>query len=440
MIIKFLFITSRYFFQPTIDALSRLTLDCGTKVVPYDDFGHIAQVYEQYAGPFDAVFVSGTSAKQAIDQQISDHTKPVIAYQVSSDALHRDILRFAIETQNLDFSRIAMDFLLPLERGYSVVDYLQMKDPSVVITENNEVTQSIGVRESGCLEDVILEKIIRMWNEGAIDLVICQYSSIVPTLQKLGIPYRCPFLSDYHLKCLIEEAMVRIELKRLHDNHPAIVQIFLRHGSSGSSRQFQQLRQHVQQYVEANFIECVIQETNNCCVLISSMQILRFLTNNFQICQISSYLENALSFPVAVGYGIGTSISHAMNNAQIASKEAKLVGKSFAVDTNGTLIGPLNAENRMVIPANSMPNVSEIAKRCGLSSMTIQKILAIIHSNGSDKITTQDLAQRLNTTIRNANRIMLNLCRGNVAKPVYTQSSHSRGRPIQVYALDFGLS
>ena len=57
-----------------------------------------------------------------------------------------------------------------------------------------------------------------------------------------------------------------------------------------------------------------------------------------------------------------------------------------------------------------------------------------------DWLYRREREQKMNTTIRNANRIMLNLCRGNVAKPVYTQTTHSRGRPIQVYALDFGTA
>ena len=129
-----------------------------------------------------------------------------------------------------------------------------------------------------------------------------------------------------------------------------------------------------------------------------------------------------------------------MNNVQIASKEAKILGNAFIVDSNGNLIGPLNSDNRMVIPFSSQPDVSDIAKRCNLSAMTIQKIQNLVRSNGSDKITIPEIAQKLNTTVRNANRIMLNLCRGNVARPVYTQTTHSRGRPIQVYALDFDIS
>ena len=150
------------------------------------------------------------------------------------------------------------------------------------------------------------------------------------------------------------------------------------------------------------------------------------------------FLENRLEFPVSAAYGIGTTVPHAMNNVQLASKEAKLTGRPFVVDTNGNLIGPLNSESRMVIASSSLPDVSEVAKRCGLSAMTIQKLQNIVRSNGSDKITVPEMAQKLNTTVRNANRIMQNLCRGSVARPVYTQTTHSRGRPIQVYALDFG--
>lgn len=435
---KILFITNRYFFQPTVEALSRMKLNCSTKVVSYNSFDQIPQVYDQHAGVYDAVLITGTSAKHVLDLKYPDNQKPVVAYQVDSDALHRDILRFAIETQNLDFSRIAVDFLVPLDNGYSVVDFLNLDSMKPVLLQNAQLTERVGKQNFRSLESVILDRIIMLWEQKSIDMVLCLYASIVPSLQELGIPFRCPFISDGHLHRLIQDVLVKVELTRLHNNHPAIVQIFPRHLDGVSREQFQLLHKNVQQYVHNNLIDCVLQETENCLVLISSMQILRFLTNDFQICRISSWLSERLNFTVAVAYGIGTTVSHAMNNVQIASKEAKLLGQPFVVDTNGTLIGPLNSEKRMVIANSSLTDVSEIAKRCSLSAMTIQKLMTIVRSSGTDKITIPEMAQRLHTTIRNANRIMLNLCRGNVAQPVYTQTTHSRGRPIQVYALDFG--
>lgn len=439
MSVRLLFITSHYFLQPTLDALSRLALPCETKVVPYDNFQHISQVYMQYADQFDACFTSGVIAKQAIEMNCPDIRKPLIPFQISPDALHRDILRFIVDTNNMDFSRIAMDFLLPLDVGYSVTDFLKLEQIDDVYAENASQTQFIGSTDGYTIENLVLNRIIELWDQKAIDLVICQYSSIIPTLQEKGIPYRCSFVSDQHLNSMIQEVLIKLELQKLQDNHPVILQIFPRASLTLPAEQYQALRRNVQQFLKENLMECVIQDNNYCCVVITSVQILRFLTNDYQSCRLSSYLEQRLDFPVLVAYGMGTTVPHAMNNVQMASKEAKLMGKPFIVDSKGCLIGPLNSEHRMVLTSNAMPDISEIAKRCSLSAMTIQKIITILRNIGSNKITTQDLAARLDTTIRNANRIMINLCKGNVAKPVYTQPTHSRGRPIQVYSLDFGF-
>lgn len=434
---KLLFITSHYFYQPTVDALARLDLPCETRVIPYDNFEHISKVYGTYADQYDACFTSGVIAKQAIELVYPNPRKPLIPFQISPNALHRDILQVILETQSMDLTRIAMDFLLPIGSGYSVADFLKMDGISSIYADNALRTRNIGTQNSYTIENLVLEKIVALWEQKAIDLVICQYSSIVPILQEKGIPYRCSFVSDTQLNSLIQEVLVRLELQKLHDNHPVIIQIFPRQSGALTGEQYRLMRYHIQQFIKMNLMECVIQESDHCCVLITSLKMLRFLTDEFQVCRISAYLEERMEFPVLIGYGVGTTVPHAMNNVQVASKEAKLVGKPFIVDSKGCLIGPLNSEKHMVLSTNSMSNVSEIAKRCSLSAMTIQKVITILHNIGSDKITTQELAVRLDTTIRNANRIMQNLCKGGIAAPVYTQASHSRGRPVQVYTLDF---
>lgn len=440
MPVRLLFITSHYFYQPTVDALARLHLPCETKVIPYDNYKHIAELYGTHADQYDACFTSGIVAKQAIELAYPQPHKPLVHFQASADALHRDILKVILDTQSMDLSRIAMDFLLAIGDGYSVADFLKLEEIDSVYDENTHLALKIGVDNDYTVENLVLDKITDLWNQGAIDLVICQYSSNIPILRQRGIPFRCSFVSDQQLNALIQEVLIKIELTRLHDNHPAIVQVFPRYMTSDSPGQIRTLSNLLQTYIQSNMIDCVLQENTSCCALISSMRILHFLTNAFQECRISSWLEAQIDFPITVAYGIGTTVSHAMNNVQIASKEAKLLGKSFVVDSNGNLIGPLNSACRMVITPRSLPDSSEIARRCGLSAMTIQKLMSIVQASGSNKITTQDLAQKLDTTVRNANRIIQNLCRGKAAKVVYTQTSHSRGRPIQVYELDFRRS
>ena len=439
MSVKLMFITSHYFYQPTLDALARLQFPCETTVIPYDNFDHIVQIYGHYADSYDACFTSGVIAKHAIELAYPGITKPLVAFQISPNALHRDILRVMLDTQNTDLTRIAMDFLIPLDAGHSVADFLKMEDIEPVYDDNKSRAQIIGITDNYSIENLVFDRIVNLWEAHAIDLVICQYSSIIPRLQEKGIPYRCSFVSDHHLYNLIHDVLVRLELQQLQENHPVIIQVFPRYPSSVTAVQYQQLYAHLQHYVHSNLMECVVQDSGTCCILITSIKLLRFLTDDFCSCRLSAYLESNVAFPVLVAYGVGTTVPHAMNNVQLASKEAKILGKPFIVDAKGSLIGPLDSVQHMVVSSSAMPDVSEIARRCSLSAMTIQKIITIVQNSGSDKITTQDLASRLNTTVRNANRIMGNLCKGGIATPVYTQATHSRGRPIHVYALDFGF-
>lgn len=434
---KLLFITNQCWFQPTKDALARIGPNCETKVVVYDDFEHIPQVYAENVGSFDAVFISGSSAKRVLDMAYPNLSTPVVAFQAESDALHRDILRYAVEAKNPSFHRMAVDFLLPLGAGVSVVDFLKLKSMNTVIQENAELVTELGVCGDGSIENIILKKIIDLWEQNAIDMVFCMYAINAPKLRDRGIPFRSPFISDDLLGRMIQTELVKIELGRLHDTHPAIIQVFTRNAGDTCPENLRRIHSALDEFVRANLMDGMLQESGKSCIVITTMGVLRFVTGEFATCSLSAYLTECLNFPVSVAYGIGTTVTQAMNNVQIASKEAILMGKPFVVDSNGNLIGPLNSKGQMIIGSNVMPDISEMARRCHLSVGTIQKVMTIIKSANADKITIPDLADQLGTTVRNANRVMMNLCRGEVAKPAYTKSSHTRGRPVQVYSLDF---
>ena len=436
---RIVFITSHHLYQPTCEALSRIDANCETVVATYDNFEHIAEVYRQHADTADAFLVSGPSAKRAIELAFHTTRKPISYFKVDSAALYRDILILSTENREQDFSRVAMDFLLPLECGYSVKDFLALDEIESVDGAIRDWVTETGIREVGGAENAIMERLLELWREKAIDLVICQYSSIVPALDALGIPYRCPFPSDAYLKDLIHKTLVRLELKQLQDNLPAIIQVLPEHPGKPKPAQLELLRQHMNSFIHDNLIDCVEQESENALILMTTLQVVRFLTNDFQICRLSAYLQSFVDFPIVVGYGIGTTVSHASANVQLATREAKITGKSHLIDSSGNMIGPLNSEYRMVINTNFHANVSILSKRCKLSTMTLQKLMAYLESTGNNNITTQDLAQRFDITIRNANRILTNLCKGGVATPVYTQTSHSRGRPVQVYSINFDI-
>ena len=436
---KIVFITSHHLYQRTCAALERISPPCETVVATYDNFEHISKVYRHYADAADAFLVSGPSAKRAIELACGTSGKPIMSYKVDSDALHRDMLKLAVENRDQDFSRVVLDFMMPLDCGCTVKDFLALEDIESVDAALQKWITETGVREVGGAENAIMERILELWRKNEIDLVICQYSSIVPALDALGIPHRCPFPSDAYFDDLIHQVLARLELKQLQENLPAIIQILPDHSAKLTPQQMEHLRQNVRSFIQDNLIDCVEQEANNMLVLITTLQVVRFLTQDFRCCKLCTHLQPLLDFPVAVGYGVGATVSHAIANVQIAVREARITGKSHLIDSSGNLIGPLNSENRIVINTNAAANIGILAKRCKLSTMTLQKLMVHMENSGSDKITTQELAQRFGITIRNANRILTNLCNGGVATAVYTQTSHTRGRPVQVYTINFDI-
>lgn len=437
---KILLITSLHFYQPTLDALARIQLDCDTTVVPYQNFQNIGDVYAQYAPHADAVLVSGASAKRAIELAHPRINKPIVSFQIGSDAFYRDILFLLSTNRQIDLSRVAVDFLLPLDIGYSVADFLAMDDTDSIHPLIRNWLNTIGTREVGGAESCIMTRILELWQKKEIDLVICQYSSLVPALDALGIPNRCPFLSDNQLRSLIRKIEGQLVIKQMQDNLPAIIRFCSQKQNALSPEERRELRAALGSFIKDNLVDCMEKDNETDFMLITSMKTVRVLTDDFQVCQLSAYLRTRITFPLVVCYGIGTTIVQALTNSQTALRESRLSGGSHLVDMNGNIIGPMDSENNTVVSPESTINVGVLAKRCSLSALTVQKLINSVHAANSDKITTQELAQRFDITVRNANRILINLVKGGVAVPVYTLSSHSRGRPVQVYALDFSIS
>ena len=437
---KIILITSHYFLEPIKAALKRLSLDDRTMVVPYDNFEHIASVYEKYAPEAAGFLVSGSSAKRAIELSCPKNKRPIVSFQVDSDGLYKDLLLLSLNNRQQDFSRVVMDFLLPQGKDFSVLDYLNRTEIESVYEMNSHWVQKLGPQEVNGVENAIMAKILDLWINGEMDMVICVYSSLVPALETLNIPYRCPLLSDRQLYNLIRQIETHIEIEALMDNMPAIIHIMPQHQNELAPKDLQQFFQLCRQFLKENMIECMEQETDNSLLLYTTVQTLKVITDNYVNCRLSAFLNQHMEQHIIVGYGIGSTIKHAQDNVQTALRESKFSGQSYIKDSSGNLIGPLGSEVRMIVDTNVFPDVSQLAKRCNLSTMTIQKLLTSMQQNGSDKVTTPELAKRFGITIRNANRILSNLKNAGVAIPIYTQTSNSRGRPVQVYRIDFSVN
>lgn len=436
MSVKIAIITSQFLREPTrasLERLERQDIGCETLLLTYKSFACLPELYDQYAEKVDGFLVSGQVTQAAIEAKKHAVRKPVIYFQADTAELYKSILSYLLGHPGADINRIILDFLLPLKGGGSAEKLLCEMELPVL---EAQVSAWIGRMELGQLERLeasIAERIIALWTAGKVDIVICLYSSIAPLLREHKIPYDCPRVEDTHLLDLIHRLQMKIELERLRAHMPVAVSISP--CGKSASEHMDALHQYLRRFLHENLLECVLQEDAECCYIFTTVSVMHYLTDHCRSCKLSACLERELPFPASVGYGVGSDISRAMLNAQVARKEAEFSGRSFIRSERGELIGPLGTEKPLIIRCQNVQNAGEIAKRCGLSTLTIQKVAASMRQSGSSKVTNQELANRFGGTIRNANRILNRLVDGGYAQVVYVQAANSKGRPVKVYEI-----
>ena len=434
---KIVVITSHYLYKPTSDALGRISPDCEYIVVPYDSFDHLVAVYERYAAQADGFLISGRSALHAIQMNAKGPLKTMVPFQADTAALYKELLHIVLDNREQDLRRVVMDALLPVEQGCTAADFLEISDFDSLGKHITDWVRSVGERGTVSVEDEITKRLIPLWGNGEIDMVIAQYTSVIPVLEKYGIPYRYPFLSDQQLGECVRELLVKIELEKLRSGLPAAICVSPRHPTAVSDREMQQLQDALQSFFRKHLIRCAVQCEHGGFRADVTVRNVRYFTHNSTTCMLSEYLAGALDFEAAVGYGVGSTAEQAGGNALAAMKEAAFHGKSFVRDESGNLVGPLDSDTQMVVSIRPVGDVGEIARQCGLSTMTIQKLMTTIRMTGTNMTTTGELSRQFGVTVRNAHRILSNLEKGGFAKIVYSQTSSTKGRPVKVYELNF---
>lgn len=434
---KIVVITGRQIRQRVEDTLTQLNTPCQIIMAEYDNFSHIPMIYDRYAKEADGFLVSGEVALETIHR--SKHTIycPIQVFQSGPAEIYRAILMFLLDHPEGNMKRIALDFLLPLGELYTADAFVRQRQMEAMRQKTARWLHSLTWDELLGLEASIAQRLAEMWEREEMDVVVCVYSSIIPMLEQHGIPCKYPILSDVHLEELVRQLLVKIELNRLRGSLPAVVSAALYDKTQNTGENQQMLRRTLEVFFQERMLDCVVQEDAGCCNVLTTVEIMHTLTDHCETSQLSKYLEEHLPIPAAVGYGVGSSPSHALLNAQVARKEAESSGRSFIRNERGDLIGPLGTHLRLVVEHQSVRDVGELAKRCGLATLTIQKVAASAKLSGSNRITTQELAHRLGVTVRNANRILGSMAEGGAARVILEQTSKSRGRPVKVYELTF---
>lgn len=431
MKLKLMVITSRYLEEYLRKSFEDRKELYDIHIEVYENFAHISSLYQENAEQYDGFLVSGKIAREAILKSPVRIEKPVVSFHLNLTDIYKTIVDLLVGNRQIDLSRVIFDFLIPISGDISVQDFLDKENSADFSEKLDQWTEDLDFDHLVIIEESLKREILHLWKFKILDLVICQFSSIIPALEEHKVPYIYPLPSKEHLNATLSDLAGKISLNKMKENYPAVARVFV-----SEPEESRRIEKHLRQFFSNNVIDCNIDVDRGYIDVILTAAKLSFITDGHRNSKISQYLREMEGKDFLVSYSVGTDFSKAIKNVGVAARESLLKNQSFLKDETGSLTGPLGTDNCIIVSDEPDERVIQIAQKTGLSTNTIQKIIAMRKKDPSRAIASSDLAGQFGTSIRNANRILQKLVQSGYATVKSEKSPNTKGRPTKLYEIE----
>lgn len=404
---------------------------CELTLIPYRQINEIKELYEQHHLFYDGILFSGKLASNILKQEISELPTPTFFLEITEGDFYKHLFTIRHRNKNLSFSRVFIDFLNEDSNSMGLKDVLG----------EDETPYSIDLEYSENIYDETFQHHLSLWQQGKIDLSITRLSNIVDRLDEAGIPNAFIFPSKESILEQMQQFINELQISNLQENQWAIGIITIENQNSQSDLDFKQILLHkaLLEFNKNTNALSIIQKQHANFEIITSHAELKNLTTDFTNCSVIQYLNQALPFQVNIGWGVGTTLYQTKKAAQTANKEAETYEFpcSYVITDKQDVIGPLGRDTCIHYTNSIDPELEQLSVTLEISSLHIQKIIAVISKMQTNELTAEDLAYHLGHTLRQSNRILNKLEEKGAAKTSFRKQEKLRGRPKKVYKIDF---
>ncbi|RAN86544.1 transcriptional regulator [Bacillus sp. SRB_28] len=413
----------------------RLQESCEIVMLPYQRLHETRELYQQNQQHVDG-FVMAELAYMYLTEEWESFAVPTYKFQISEQEFYKQLFQIVIENRDLNVSRVYIDFITSHNDFLGLKQILDEKDMPFTVSVS-QVTDQI-------YEEVLNEH-IKLWQDGKIDLSLTRFSNIVEDLISHGMPHVFLFPSPDSLVQQFEQIINELVAIKLAESQIAIGYVTI--GALEEVRQnineweLQQILLHksLLEFSAEQRIPFFIQKSNGSFEMLSSYKELKIITDNLTQCQLITYLGESLPFPVYIGWGVGNTMYKARTNAQSANNISVSTGipSTYVMTDMDQVVGPLGEGNCLEYRNMVNDYIQRMSEETGISTLQLQKIMAVLSKTQSQELTAEDLAYHLGVTVRSANRILNRLEENGVARTLYKKQEKLRGRPKKIYQIMF---
>ena len=435
---KIAVLATEYLFEYMRGSIEKLELECQTEIFIYYNYSHVVDLYRQLENRFDGFITTGPGPAGSIRKSVPD-CKPLTFFLCTESNYYRAFFEMMYKYQDWNFEQGYFDFcdyLCP-DQESSLIEYLKKGTFREWLDENNRYIESLSPEEIQGMTQKKLEKHIRLWKSGKIKYSLSRMSPIMPQILAEGV--ECAYIpfSIEDMRSGFQQLIQEILVLRLRNNLPAAIDILLP-VSEDPVRVFQDRYEAMERLITAfnkkYLCDFIVHETHLGFRISTNHKTVERITCGMTVCLLKEYFEQQGGFKAYIGYGIGTDLAQAEAAAVDASRESKIaLGRvSYLKDEKRVLAALSEGDADLSIANEISPYVREISDRSGLSTLTIQKLIAALRIIGTE---AQELSRILHITARSANRFVAALVKCNLARVLYSRQNNTRGRPSKVYQI-----
>ena len=414
------------------DALEVLTFECQFHYHSYDKLEEILELYKTNASNWDGIIFSGALSYEFFSEQIQDAGLPLKYLEIDPHFFFGHLIKFLTEHPDSSLSRVYIDFIGEFNEFLGLNDFIAPKQFPIS-------PKSFIYNDS--LYEITLEDIKKHWLDQKIDIVFTRITNNISKFIELGIPYVHIYPSPKAIREMFQRSIDEMTLFYLENNQLAVAHIDLMFNEATKS-DFR-----LAEYFEVTMHKCLVDFR-----IRQSMSFnIQKLTYGYEISfskkeigtpqdhfdfPLLKYLEAHYPEAFNMGIGIGSNIEEGRLHAIEALADARHFGVrcGFVVDQSSRAWGPIGHKN--CIEYRPLPDqIETLSKQLRISSKNLERLIA--YSKKMPVMTSDQVAESLNITIRSANRILSRLAAEKILLvDEGTAETAGAGRPTKRYVFD----
>lgn len=396
---------------------------------PYTSAEQLFSLYSKHAQEFDGLLFSGILPYQLILAQIGEPTKPYKYFDVTDRDYYKALLRAVCVNPGLDIRRIWVEYSTPAISWDEVFDDIEIRpiiDPMRINIQSYDEDAYMPV----------LENYRQLWQSREVDLFITRLTSQEPFFVENGIPYELLLPSKTSMvettKALVDEIMG----SRVRDCLSAVG--VLSPNGPLTPDEAHRLPKILREFNNQQGMSLILRRDDECYDIITSSSVLHDLTDGFSGCRLSDFLSAHSDIDFSLGWGMGTDVLHAQQNARRALKESVRSAEhhSYLITETDVMIGPLVRGKSAELSAAPSAEAAAYAKELSISPAVMQKLVMLYRRQGSLRVSRHELASYLNVTTRTVTRILKKLTDAGAAQIVAAEQPNGPGRPTAIYKIE----